>query len=215
MICKFIRCKVPAEKYDGFYQAQLQWDKLSGVDGFLFQTGGRTIDDPEMMVILAFWESIEHHQNFMENIHDKIIAGNKQDNFYTVNISTVFNVDNVLKSDSGDVFDELTSTEFLKISDFLVIPEQKEHFTGIQENMLIPELAKQEEMIQGFFSGHTQSGERFLKSSFWKKETDFQNYFRSRNPELINKANVDADLVKEFEYRVRLNNEWFIEAEMK
>ncbi|MGD9899759.1 MAG: DUF4937 domain-containing protein [Calditrichaceae bacterium] len=214
MICKFIRCKVPAEKYAGFHQAQMQWSALSGVEGFLFQTGGRTIDDPEMMVILAFWESIEHHQNFMDNIHENIIAGNQQDNYYTVNISTVFNVDTVLKNDSRNVFDNVAESEFLKISDFLVIPEQTGHFTGAHAENLIPELIQQEGLIQGFFSGHIQSGERFLKTSFWKGEAEFQNFLKNRNQALIDNANVAADLVKEFEYRILLNKEWFIISEI-
>lgn len=80
LLVKYIRCEVEEEKRAAFSKAQGEWDRLSEVDGFLGQFGGWSGSGEA--VILAFWDSRQAYQYFMEHVHDTIFLENNQGKTY-------------------------------------------------------------------------------------------------------------------------------------
>ncbi len=79
MYIKEIVCTLEEADRESFDQVQRQWATLSQVTGFLAQVGGWSGNHA---VIIAFWESKEAYESFMENVHDEIFSQNRQKTTY-------------------------------------------------------------------------------------------------------------------------------------
>ncbi|HKI84422.1 MAG TPA: DUF4937 domain-containing protein [Candidatus Krumholzibacteria bacterium] len=83
LILKWIRCTVEPSQSLAFDRAQRAWSQLHEVAGFLAQTGGWDSEHQNEAGILALWRGLEHYREFMERVHDRVLAASGQDRSYT------------------------------------------------------------------------------------------------------------------------------------
>jgi heme-degrading monooxygenase HmoA len=96
MLVKLIFCEVPHEQKDSFSEKQKEWKKLKEVKGFIRQEGGWVVSgDQNIAVIIAFWQSNECYEDFMEHSHDEIINDAHQADTYTSITIKIFNAQHV------------------------------------------------------------------------------------------------------------------------
>jgi hypothetical protein len=60
---------------DAFHRAQLAWDQLRDVPGFLGQDGGWSRDEAGVAHIVGCWQDRASYDAFMAGPHDRILGG--------------------------------------------------------------------------------------------------------------------------------------------
>jgi hypothetical protein len=88
VLFKWVRCRVVDEVL--FDAGQRGWVALRGVPGFVAQAGGRSLREPGVVHIFAWWGGEEVYADFMVRRHDAIAAA--QAGSYTDLKSRLFRV---------------------------------------------------------------------------------------------------------------------------
>ncbi|MEF7565775.1 YdbC family protein [Bacillus infantis] len=79
MLVKYIRCGVDSASREEFSLAQMGWEPLKHVPGFIRQFGGWTRPEGDAdAVIFGLWESRASYDYFMSNLHDSLIGASSQ-----------------------------------------------------------------------------------------------------------------------------------------
>src|SRR3990167_6115104 len=90
MVLKWQVYQIPDSARTQFFQAQFHWWVLAWVPGFLGQLGGWVQGQPGQVCILSIWQSLEHYEHFMREIHDGLVAINRQAHTYNI-LDVVYN----------------------------------------------------------------------------------------------------------------------------
>ncbi len=92
MLVKFIRCGVDPDSREKFSLAQMGWDPLKQVPGFIRQFGGWTRPEGDA-VIFGLWESRASYDYFMDHLHDRLIEGSSQERYFQSISVVLYEVD--------------------------------------------------------------------------------------------------------------------------
>ncbi len=194
MYIKWIVCTVPDNKKEEFSKAQEKWSKTSESDGFIAQTGGWNLKNPNEACIIAFWKNKESLQNFMNHLHDSIFIDNQQITTYA-NIQIKYfdsflNIDGIAKN----ISEATQKSKFIRIADCLVNKDKIHHFEEMQQSIWMPSMKKAKGMQRGKFSINEQNRYNYLVSTFWDTEKNHQNYIENQLPTNQKLTNISSDL---------------------
>lgn len=94
MLVKYIRCGVDPDFREKFSLAQMGWEPLKHVPGFIRQFGGWTRPEGDAdAVIFGLWESRASYDYFMDHLHDRLIEGSSQERYFQSISVVLYDVD--------------------------------------------------------------------------------------------------------------------------
>ncbi len=194
MFIKWIVCEVEGDQKLSFSKAQEKWRKMATAKGFLCQTGGWDVDNPNLACIITFWETKADLDFFMNSFHDEIFYENRQENTYkSINIS-YFKTKLEMQGEASSLKKVIWKSHFLRIADCLVMPDKTKHFEKVQKEIWMPGMKESAGMLGGFFSEEANTKRRYLVSTFWNNEENHATYVKSRLPVFQKLADIKSDL---------------------
>jgi Domain of unknown function (DUF4937 len=94
MLVKYIRCGVESGSREKFSLAQMGWEPLKHVPGFIRQFGGWTRPEGDAdAVIFGLWESRASYDYFMSSLHDSLIGESSQERYFQSISVVLYEVD--------------------------------------------------------------------------------------------------------------------------
>ncbi len=179
MYIKWIVCDVKKDKIQEFSLAQEKWIKTTSADGFIAQTGGWNLKNKTEACIISFWDSKEHLDYFMRDLHDKIFDKNKQNEAYNSIVVSHFNGKLSLKGKSTSLTNTIQISRFLRVSDCYLNPGKSEYFEKVQKEIWVSEMQNSKGMLNGVVSKEPKNNLRCLVSTFWES-VENHNYYDDR-----------------------------------
>ena len=167
MYIKWITCHVKNDKKLEFSIAQEKWHKTVIAKGFIAQTGGWDSINENLACIISFWESKNHLENFMKDIHDKIFDKNKQANTYNSITVQYFNSLLDTKSNTQSLKNTIQNSKLLKTADCYVKVDKEEYYEKIQKEIWLPKMKKTKGVLEGIFSKSPSNTSHYFISTFW------------------------------------------------
>lgn len=212
MIAKFIVCRCSAAQRAPFELAQIQWNALSGAPGFCGQFGGWSQAEEPLAVILGLWQSQDHYQHFMRDIHDQIYDASDPGRIYEELSTTLFDQIFAVPGQLDFMTNALSQARFLRIADCQVREDRRRSFIEAQQRVWNPGMAESEDFLAGAFCVHQSDGFRFLVASLWRSEEAHERYQETLFPELHRASGVKQDCESVKGYKVPLVLNWVVPA---
>ena len=195
MIVKWITCEVPDEKREQFSAAQEKWTKLKEAPGFIGQVGGWDSIYPEKAYIIAFWEDEHSITEFMNELHDSLIAESGQNNTYEKLKTNYFNSQTLLEGEAESITDAIENSYFLRVADCIVRSDGTRHFEDVQTSVWLPGFKKADGMQSGMFSKGQGDQNRYHLSVFWDYKTSNKTFEEKELLSLRKIAAVNEDIL--------------------
>ena len=126
MLVKWIVCEVAPESRDTFSQAQEQWRRLEGVDGFRGQFGGwdtrNTSQSCHIACIVGLWRDSDLYRDFMSNVHDPIVAASGRAATYISAATALFELQFDIPGSRANLRYAISDSQFLRVADCQLRP---------------------------------------------------------------------------------------------
>ena len=207
---KWIVCDVAPTRRDEFSRAQELWEVLTAEDGFVCQVGGWDEKSPDTAGVLAVWTDAEAYERFMRDHHDVIVrASGQQDAYRSVRVATGPSILEMRGDRSG--VEVLLTAGVLRVDNCAVLSGHEDHFTRVQEDVWLPDMAGVDGMLGGLFS---QVGERrYLITTGWRDARSHERYARDRVPALRATTGMAGDLLRIESHVLSLMPAWTVCAD--
>jgi len=194
MYIKWIVCEVPNDKKEQFTIAQEKWKRTAESEGFIAQTGGWNLKNPNEACTIVFWENKESLLYFMEHLHDTIFIDNHQITTYSSITINYFNSLMNMEGESKNILETISNSKFIRIADCIVKNGKTNHFEEVQKSIWIPSMKKATGMLGGKFSINEQNKLNYLVHTFWDSKKQHQNYVQNQLPLNQKSADITSDL---------------------
>jgi heme-degrading monooxygenase HmoA len=210
MYIKWIVCKINKDNKEAFSNAQKQWLKSSDAEGFIAQAGGWDLNNDGTACIIAFWQSKEHLDNFMIELHDEIYDASRQAETYEPLEISHFNSLLTIESKSSSITEAIKKGRLLRIADSHIKPIRLDHFEKAQKKVMLPGMKGSDGMLEGNFSKAADDSPRYLVSTFWDSIEHHSYFANNRLPNFRLQANVSKDVTDTVTRKVLLVESWKI-----
>ena len=210
MYIKWIVCNVPVSLKDKFSFAQEKWIRTKSAKGFITQAGGWNLKDNSEAFIISFWESKDALEDFMKNLHHKIVSENTQDKYYSSIIVDHFNSILSMDGESSTLSQAINNAKLLRIADFYVQSNRIDHFEKVQKDIWKPGMKKANGMLGGSFSISVNNTNKYSISTFWDSLENHNNYVIEILPQLHEKADAVNDINRIIGKQILLVDSWKI-----
>ncbi len=190
---KFITCVVPRENRSRFSIGQEAWAALADVDGFVAQTGGWSCGDDNLAVIVAFWESADAYESFVQEVHDVIFESNGQEGSFGETSVALFEDVFDVPGSSSSIREAALLGDFVRIADCHIERDRVDHFLDVQETFWKQGIGETAGMLGGVLARGRDDRLRYLVSTFWKSEDPHTRYRKGVFSSLRERAVPDSD----------------------
>lgn len=209
-LLKLIRCRVAAADRAAFAAGQQVWRGLREVAGFRGQTGGWSLNDPDLALILGFWRDAEAHQAFLGREHDVLYARSGQQP--------------IIRELTTDRFRRLEGTGgsrpienqagrgggFLRVIEIHLLPGRLEHLVAAQHAVWTPALEAAGGLAGGLWH-HLDDPLRVLALSLWPSREAEAGWKTGPFFEAWRRAGVEDDCETVTGHLVPVEEDWRVD----
>ncbi|MFG3050512.1 DUF4937 domain-containing protein [Kitasatospora sp. NPDC048239] len=188
---KWISCGVPTAARGVFSAGQSAWSVIGDQPGLVGQVGGW---DPATgrAHVLGMWADARMYRRFMDERHDAVVAGIRQDAGYrSIEIAAGGTVLE-MAGDAADLPQALKSATLLRVADCRLLPGREDHFLEVQREVWAPGMAAAGGMLAGVVTQLARS--RCLVTSLWTGPAAHRHYADHHLPGLRSRAALGGDL---------------------
>ncbi|WP_428267868.1 DUF4937 domain-containing protein [Haliangium sp.] len=210
MLIKRISCRVPPSSRARFTTTQTAWGRISDAPGFLGQTGGFSLTDPELAIIIGLWADRAAYDHFMAELHDPVFDSSGQRASYSAIEVALYTAELAMPGRRPDLSDALAEGRLLRIAEGAVKPSAIDHFLVAQRDIWRPGMAAAAGMLGGAFARMPAARERFLVTTLWTGEDAHRAYVERTLPELRRRSQVDDDVDAMAGLRVLIEPSWIV-----
>ncbi len=210
MLLKWMVCQISDSARTQFSHAQSHWWALTWVPGFLGQLGGWDQGRPRQVCILSIWQNLAYYEHFMREIHDGLMAVNKQAHTYNCLEVALFHSEISLRGTEPDLYHALLKACCLRIDDCSIYPDRISHFESVQQRIWKPAIEVAPGMLGGRFSQSLANQQRFLSLSLWSSYLHHGNYALNEVPELRIQAKEAEDVEASTGRLLSLETDWCV-----
>lgn len=208
MYIKWIICRVKENERQNFSRAQEKWERTSGANGFIAQTGGWDLINKNEACIISFWKNKELYEIFMRDLHDEIINDNKQANTYNQIFVEYFTSIFIMEGAAGTLKEAIQKGNLLRIANCIVKPEKIKHFEIMQSEIWLPGMRVSKGMLGGMFSKNENNNLKYLVSTFWDNIQNHTNYSHNKLPHLQEESDAANDISEITGKQILIVNTW-------
>ena len=213
MLFKRIQCNVARSRREAFRTAQGQWSAVSGVEGFLGQTGGWDGASCERAVIIAVWRDAGCYGRFMQSDHDAIVERAGQVGTYESIRTDLYEIVSGIEGSAGTAKDAIRMAGCLRLARCNVRPGRQGHFEQVQRRIWNPGMAAAGGMLGGFFCRHRERAAEYLVCTMWRTVKDHRDYRHEIFPRLHGDAEVSLDVKQLVGLEVAVESGWRVLAD--
>lgn len=187
-IVKWIVCKVVDGNKEKFDEAQREWSKLFGANGFIGQVGGWGFspeDELNNACILGYWETRELYCNFMCKLHDQITDKSKQENTYQQSTVEIFETKHFLCGKLGPTLKFCKEVTYIHVSRYTISRNECETFLEKLNTNWLPIMESNGLLCGscGSYSSEVNDIDYWLIITFWDTLDSYNLYKNSSEVE--------------------------------
>ena len=207
MLFKLIVATVPAELRTMFSTNQATaWGGTGSLPGFLVQTGGWEVENPNCAIVIAYWKNEQSYAEFRAGLHD--VLNEPTQRMHTgIEISTGHVITTVNQTDPKTAVTEAVA---VRVTDCTLLPDCSPTFLAAQFSVWNPALAAADGMLMATVSRLGRAPDRFGVATFWKTDEALQQYQETLLPRLQLQAKLREHIERLTAHRARLEPPWSV-----
>ncbi|MFF2041204.1 DUF4937 domain-containing protein [Kitasatospora sp. NPDC058170] len=188
---KWISCGVPPAVRGVFSAGQSAWSVIGDQPGLVGQVGGWDAATGRAHV-LGVWADARAYARFMDERHDAVVAGIRQDAGYSSIEIAAGETVLEMAGDTAGLPQALAAATLLRVADCRLVPGREEHFLEVQREVWAPGMAAAGGMLAGVVTQLARH--RYLVTTLWTDPAAHRNYVDHHLPGLIPRAGLGGDL---------------------
>ncbi len=208
MIVKLIRCQVAEQAKVKFSHAQGVWSALTGVEGFMAQTGGWDAKEDSLAIIVAWWRDQQSYDQFMRVNHDPIFENSEQAKTYQSCEVDRWEAQFNIPGEVGHVQDAIPHGGLMRLAWCHVHPDRVAHFVDVQKKVWNPAMASAGGMLAGVFSRSVQDENQYLVCTLWRTIAAHNEYRERCLSGLRDQSEVANDVAQLSGFVVNVESSW-------
>jgi len=207
MLFKLIVATVPAELRTIFSTNQATaWGGAGSLPGFLIQTGGWELKNPNCAIVIAYWKNEQSYAEFTAGQHDALNEPTQKP-YTAVEISTGHVITTVNQTDPKTA---VTEAAVVRVTDCTLLPDCSPTFLAAQFSVWNPALAAADGMLMATVSRLGRAPDRFGVATFWKTDEALQQYQETLFPRLQLQTKLREHIDRLTAYRAWLEPAWSV-----
>jgi heme-degrading monooxygenase HmoA len=207
MLFKLIVATVPDELRTIFSTNQAAaWEGAGSLPGFLVQTGGWEVKNPNCAIVIAYWKNEQSYAEFMAGQHD-VLTESMRKTYTALEIGTGHVITTVNQTDPKTAVAEAA---IVRVTDCTLLPDCSPTFLAAQFSVWNPALAAADGMLMATVSRLGRAPDRFGVATFWKTGEALYQYQETLFPRLELQAKLREHIDKLTAYHAQLEPSWSV-----